>query len=218
MIKNIHVIVIEDHHLLLRAMVEELDKQPDIDVVGSANHGDKLFQLVRSTVPDVVVLDLGMSEGGFEPLASVRQLMQEHPKTRVLVLTGRDDELMMRELIDAGVQGYLLKGDEASLNLAAAVRNIARGEPVFSTSIVGKLISANRRQDLLTDQEVSVLRLLGEGLDNDHIGKALGVSERRARNVVSQIYRKMGLRDEPGINPRVAAVVRAREMGMLPQE
>jgi len=216
--KMIRVVVIEDHHWLLKAVVDELGKQPDIEVVGSATHGDKLFQLLRNTRPDVVVLDLSMSEGVFKPLPAVRQVMHEYPETRILVLTGLDDELLMRKLIDAGVRGYLLKGDKASMKLVAAVYKIARGEPVYSVSIMEKFISTSSQKLIFTEQEKSILQLLAEGLDNDSIGEKSVISERRVRNILSQIYRKMRLTDEKGINRRVAAVARAREMGLFSDE
>ena len=76
---KIRVVVIEDHHLLLNAMVKELGNEPDIEVVGQATHGDQLSELVSGTHPDVVVLDLKMSEGNFKPLPVVRKLVQAIP-------------------------------------------------------------------------------------------------------------------------------------------
>lgn len=216
--KMIRVVVIEDHHLLLNAMVKELGNEPDIEVVGQATHGDKLLSLVSTTQPDVVILDLKMSEGDFRPLPVVRKLMKEYPQTHYLVLTGLSDDLLMRNLIDAGVRGYLLKGDKASEKLVAAVRKIFRGEPVFSVSIMEKFMSAKIQPATFTDQDRTVLSYLAEGLDNEGIAERMNLSERRIRNVLSQIYRKLRLNEEKGINRRVAAVSRARELGLISEE
>lgn len=214
----IRVVVIEDHHLLLNAMVKELGHEPDIEVVGSATHGDKLYQLASQTRPDVVVLDLKMSEGNFKPLPVVRKLMREYPETRYLVLTGLSNDMLMRHLIDAGVKGYLLKGDKASEKLAEAVRKIYRGEPVYSLSIMEKFMSANSQPVTFTEQDIAILELMAKGLDNDSIAHDQSLSERRVRNILSQIYKKLRLNEEKGINRRVAAVARARELGLISDE
>ena len=213
----IKVIAIDDHPLILKHIAEDLDSQPDIEVVGTANHGNQLMQLVRTTQPDVVVLDLGMTGEAFEPVSAVRQLKQEHPKVQVLVLTGYDDELYMREIIRTGAMGYLLKSDDLTLNLPQAVRKVYRGERFYSDSVIDKLLFGIERQHNLNAQELSVLRLVAQGLVNERIGKTMGVSERRIRNILTNIYAKMGIQEEEGINPRVSVVLKGRQMGLFPK-
>jgi len=102
---TITVAVIEDHPLVMKAVIDELSKQPDIKVVGTAGHGSELPRLVRETSPDVVILDLGMVGGNFEPISAVTSLLHENPNVRILVLTGYDDEVYMRKLVEAGRLG-----------------------------------------------------------------------------------------------------------------
>lgn len=212
---TIKVVAIEDHPLMLNAIVDELDSQADIEVVGTGDHGDKLHQIVRTANPDVVVLDLGMAEGVFEPVSAVRQLKQEHPGVQVLILTGYDDELYMRELTRAGALGYVLKSDNLSLQLPKAVRAIYAGEPFHSPTVL-KRILVDQGGQTLNGQELAVLRLASQGLVNSKIGESLGLSEGRVRNILTSIYAKMEVQDDKDINPRVAIVVKAREMGLLP--
>jgi DNA-binding NarL/FixJ family response regulator len=214
----IKVLVIEDHHLLLQAVVDQLSSEPDIKIVGTSNKGSQVHQLVQASSPDVVVLDLGMSTEVFEPISAVRQLRQNHPKVQILVLTGYDDPLYMREITKAGARGYLLKSDHFSMNLPQAVRAVYEGQRHYSSAVVDKLLSGENDLHDFTDQELTVIRLLAKGLVNEKIGEAIGVSERRVRNILTGVYAKMGIRDEKGVNPRVAVVVKAREMGLMPEK
>jgi DNA-binding NarL/FixJ family response regulator len=214
----IKVIVIEDHHLMLKAVVDQLESELDIKIVGTSNKGSQVHQLVRSSSPDVVILDLGMSTEVFEPISAVRQLRRNHPQVQILVLTGYDDELYIREITKAGARGYLLKSDNFSLNLPQAVRAVYRGEPHYSSAVIDKLLTSEKDQHKFTEQELTVIRLLAKGLMNERIGEALGVSERRVRNILTGVYAKMGIQEEDGVNPRVGAVIKAREMGLLPEE
>lgn len=214
----IKVLVIEDHHLMLQAIVDQLSSEPDIEIVGTSNKGSEVHQLVRASSPDVVVLDLGMSTEVFEPISAVRRLRQNHPKVQILVLTGYDDPLYMREITKAGARGYLLKSDDFSMNLPQAVRAVYSGQRHYSSAVVDKLLSGENDQHDFTDQELTVIRLLAKGLVNEKIGEAIGVSERRVRNILTGVYAKMGIRDEKGVNPRVTVVVKAREMGLMPEK
>jgi DNA-binding NarL/FixJ family response regulator len=214
----IKVLVIEDHHLMLQAVVDQLESEADIEIVGTSNKGSKVHQLVRAVAPDVVVLDLGMSSEVFEPISAVRQLRQDHPYVQILVLTGYDDPVYMREITKAGARGYLLKSDDLSINLPQAVRAVYRGQHHYSSAVVDKLLSGEGEQHDFTNQELTVIRLLAKGLVNEKIGEALGVSERRVRNILTSVYAKMRIQDEEGVNIRVAAILKAREMGLLPEE
>ena len=106
---NIRVAIIEDHPLMLKAIEDELHGLPDIQVVATANHGSELPKLVRERTPDVVILDLGMSTGVFEPINAVRMTIQTNPDIRILVLTGYDDDIYIREIVAARAHGYVLK-------------------------------------------------------------------------------------------------------------
>lgn len=213
----IRVAGIEDHPLMLKVIVHELDAQDDIQVVGMALHGSELPRLVRETSPDVVVLDLGMSKGAFEPVVSVETVLEAHPNVGILVLTGYEDTVWMRELIDAGVQGYVLKSDNLSLYLPEAVRRIYRGGRFYSPAVTDKYF-AYENTAALTDQELAILRLAAQALSNVQIGYEMGLAEKTVRNYLSRIYGKLGVQAEEDVNPRVAAINRARDWGLLREE
>ena len=216
--KVIRVVVVEDHPLMLDAVVERLNSQPDIEVVGTANHGNQLFHLVRTTSPNIVVLDIGMSGEPFEPVTAIHQLKQTHPDVQVLVLTGYEDEVLIREFAKIGVQGYLLKSDDLSLALPQAVRKLSQGERFYSNMVVDTLLSRSSEQDILTEQELAVLRLAAQGLLNTRIAQAQGLSEKRVRNLLTSVYAKLDVRERDRLNPRISAINKARELGILPED
>jgi len=213
----IRVIAIEDHPLMLKAIVNELGAQDDIQVVGTATHGSDLHRLVRKTSPDVVVLDLGMSTGEFEPITDVSALRQTHPHVQVLVLTGHDAGVWVRELIAAGARGYVLKSDDLSLCLPEGVRAVYNGKRFYSPAVTEKFFACENAADL-TGQELALLNLAAEGLSNVRIGQEMGLSEKTVRNYFSSIYGKLGVQADKDTCPRVAVINKARDLGLLHEE
>ena len=214
---TIRVAIIEDHPLVLESITSRLDDEKDIQVVGTATHGAELFNLVRATSPDVVVLDLGMSNGQqYEPLTAVKTLRQTHPEVQVLVFTGYDEGVWVHGLIEAGAMGYVLKSDGLGLLLPEAVRELHAGRRFYSPSVSDKFF-ASESANLLTDAQVAVLRLVAHGYSNASIGEKMGISEKTVCNYLSTIYGKLGIRSDPAINRRVMAINKARDLGVLPK-
>lgn len=212
----IRVVVIEDHPLMLKAVLEELSSQPGIQVVGTAEHGSKLPRLVREASPDVVILDLGMSGENFEPISSIRSLLQEYPNVRVLVLTGYDDDVYIRQIVDAGAYGYVLKSDDLSLMLPKGVRRVYEGKRFYSEDVIDKLFDSQKGEAaMLSEQELIVLRLAAEGHSNASIAQSMKVSEKRVRNLLSGVYSKFDIHETEAVNVRVAAINKARDLGLL---
>lgn len=217
MARKIKVAVIDDHPLILKAIVDELDAQPDLQVVATADHGSQLQRLARELSPDVIILDLGMSSPPFEPVSAVRAFVGAYPDIKLLVLTGYDDDLYIREIVEAGAQGYVLKSDDLSLHLPEGVRTVYQGQRFYTPAVLDKLFSA-REVEALGEQELAVLRLAAQGLANSAIAAVQGLSEKRVRNLMSEVYRKLNVGEGGGYNMRVAAVNRARDLGLLPQD
>jgi DNA-binding NarL/FixJ family response regulator len=212
----IRVAIVEDHPLMVKAIVDVLSNQPDITVVGTSNHGFELPKLVRETSPDVVILDLGMTGENFEPISAVQTLLHEHPELRILILTGYDDEIYVRQLVEAGAYGYVLKSDDLSLELPNGVRRVFDGKRFYSTAVVDKIFADQKPEEImLSEQELVVLRLAARGHSNTSIAQSMNISERRVRNLLSGVYSKFDIREAETINVRIVAINKARDLGLL---
>jgi len=211
---QIRVVAVEDHPLMLKAIRDELSSDPEIQIVGELNHSWDLAKLVHDKQPDVLILDLALSGETFEPLTMVRNLTRANPNLHIMILTGYDDSLLMRSLIEAGALGYVLKNDNLSMELCRAVKTVYNGDPFYSDKVVHKLMTVVQ-PDILTSQEVATLRLVAKGQTNNEIAAAMNLSEKRVRNILTNIYLKLDVRGEGITNQRVAGVNKARELGLL---
>ena len=206
---------VDDHPLILKALSDLLEEQSDIQLVATSTLGSQLINLVRDNNPDVAIVDIGMRADSFDPISSVRILHEQYPDLKILILTGYDDGLWVRELVKAGASGYMLKSDDLSMKIPQAIRALHNGQNFFSTGIVGKLV--DNSFDKLTPSELSVLNLLSQGLATDTIAKNLNVSEQRVRNALVIICAKLAVDKADGVSPRVAAINKARELGLIPR-
>jgi DNA-binding NarL/FixJ family response regulator len=211
---TIRIIAIDDHPLILKALADLLKEHPDIQLIATANQGSQLLKLVREKKPDVAIVDLGMSLDTFDPIFAVRTIHEQYPKVKVLILTGYDDGLWVRELVKAGASGYMLKSDDFSLNIPQAIRAVYQGGKFFSPGITEKLLD-NSMDDKLTGKEISVLNLLSQGLSTYAIANNLGVSEKRVRNLFVSICDKLDLERTDDVSLRIAAINKARELGLI---
>ncbi len=196
---------------MLKAILQELNAHSDIWVVDIGIHGKDLPQLVRDANPDVVVLDLGMSEGGFDPVTAIETLRQTHPQVGILILTGYSDGLWMRELIAAGALGYVLKSDNLSLYLRDGVRAVYRGQRFYSPAVTETYLDT--KNNTLSRQELAILRLTARGLSNKRIGQGLSLSENTVRNNLTCICEKMGVPLDENTHRRVAAISKSKDLG-----
>lgn len=190
----IRVVVADDHQLVregIRAVVEQSD---DIHVVAEATTGREALDLVLSEKPDVLILDITMPElSGIEVAARVRA---ECPGVEVVMLSMHADPSVIREAIDVGARGYVLKGSVAD-ELLLAVRSAHRGA-MYLTTVASESLLAHgddlddpAEKSSLTDREWEVLGLIGEGLTNRAIGNQLGISvktvERHRTNLMAKL-------------------------------
>ena len=211
----IRVVAIDDHPIILRFLEEEIGKQHDLDLVGVRDHGKHLMELVRTTQPDVVILDLQMSVDLFDPVRAVQDLARESPDVKVIVLTGEHSEVMMHQLTEAGVRGYLLKSDNLSLEIPEAVRKVNTGKRHLSPAVADTLLDSIMQKDStrrFTEQELNIIRLLCQGLQNDQIGAQLFVTPKRVGNALTKIYLKLDLPSQG--NKRALAIDKSREIGL----
>jgi NarL family two-component system response regulator LiaR len=195
-------VVICDDQAIVRDGLEMLLKlEPDVEVVGMAEDGAAVVDMVAKKKPDLVLMDLKMPiMNGVE---ATRQIRAKYPEVKILVLTTYDDDEWVFDAIQAGASGYLLK-DTPRDDVVKAIRGTVVGKAYVDPSIAGKVLrQASSHQtkpstlivSKLTDREIEVLRLVAKGLSNTDIADRLFLSEGTVRNHVSAILAKLDVTD-----------------------
>lgn len=211
----IQVLTVDDHDLLRGGIRFLLLACDDIEVVGEARNGEEALQLCAQTQPDVVLMDVQLP--GMDGVAATRALRQAFPQIQIVILTSFHSVELVRQALQAGAIGYLLK--DASLDaLAAAVRAAAAGQPALGATAMHDLLQATARPHAagtrhdLTERQRDVLALLASGLSNNEIAARLALSPYTIRNHVSEILTKLGAAN------RAEAAVLALQAGIMPAD
>jgi DNA-binding NarL/FixJ family response regulator len=169
---TITVVLADDHHLVRRGFRRMLDDDPEIAVVGEAANGDDAVRLVAALEPRVVVMDSAMPGTG--GLSAMRSILASTPATAILMLSMHSEETLVRQAMDAGARGYILK-NVVDLDLAAAIKRVANGETVLDPALVRSETLAGERTRL-TARELEVLQHICGGLSNREIAARLDLS------------------------------------------
>jgi DNA-binding NarL/FixJ family response regulator len=197
----IRVVLVDDHTILREGINALLSREPDIEVVGEAANGLEALEQVARLEPHVVIMDLVMPH--MNGLEATRQIRERHATVRVLILSMYDDDEYVREIIQAGASGYVLKR-VATDDLVRAVREVHKGSSFLYPPIAAKLIDYVRSGEWgpagaddrpLTPRETEVLRLIAEGNSNPAIAETLGVSKKTVESHRASIMRKLDLHD-----------------------
>jgi DNA-binding NarL/FixJ family response regulator len=195
------VIICDDQAIVRDGLTMLLKLEPDIEVVGTAEDGAAVVEMVAKEKPDLVLMDLKMPiMNGVE---ATRQIRAKYLGVKILVLTTYDDDEWVFDAIQAGASGYLLK-DTPRDEVIKAVKGTVSGKTYVDPSVAGKVleqVSTHQTQPAtlitskLTEREIEVLRLIAKGLSNKDISGQLFLSEGTVRNHVSAILAKLGVSD-----------------------
>jgi DNA-binding NarL/FixJ family response regulator len=195
----IRVLLVDDHRVVRRGVAAYLELVPDISVVGEAADGRQAISAVAELeadggVPDVVLMDMKMPE--MDGIAATVEIRSRWPQTEVVAMTSFVEEAMVRDALEAGAAGYLLKDADAD-DVAGAIRAAHAGQmhldPTVARLLADSVRAPRRVGDDLTPREREVLMLVAEGASNREIAATLVVSERTARTHVSAILSKLDL-------------------------
>jgi DNA-binding NarL/FixJ family response regulator len=193
----IKVFLVDDHEVVRRGLTDLLASDPELEVIGDAASVSEAMVRISATKPDVAVLDVRLPDGNGIELC--RDLLSELPELRCLMLTSFTSDEAMLEAILAGASGYVVK-DIRGMELAQAIKDVGAGKSLLdsraTTALMAKLRGATERKDPLsglTEQERSLLGLLGEGLTNRQIAARMFLAEKTVKNYVSRLLAKLGM-------------------------
>ncbi|MCL7721080.1 response regulator [Actinobacillus pleuropneumoniae] len=195
------ILLIDDHPLMRQGIRQILELEDNFMIVGEASNGTDGISIALDTNPDLIILDLNMK--GISGLDTLRALRKHGIDSRIVVLTVSDEQSDVFALMDAGVDGYLLK-DSNTAELVENIRKAAQGEMVLSDSVRQHLLDRRPENDplsVLTDRERDVLQWIATGMSNKQIASQLFISEETVKVHIRNLLRKLN------VHSRVAATV-----------
>jgi DNA-binding NarL/FixJ family response regulator len=206
MSEKITVLLVDDHALVRRGFRRLLEDDAAIEVVGEGSNGDEAIRLVTELKPQVVVMDAAMpGTGGLE---ATRKILAKHPNAAILMLSMHAEETLVRQALNAGARGYVLK-NALELDLTAAVKRIAAGEQVLDPALVKPEPLPGERNRRLTPRELEVLQLICDGLSNKEIAAKLELSA----NTVA--VHRANIMNTLGVHKTAELVVYALQNGLV---
>jgi two-component system, NarL family, response regulator NreC len=214
---KIRLLLVDDHPIVRAGLRAVLDSEPDMQVVGEAVDGPSSVERTLVLQPDVVVMDIALGETS--GLAATREIRARSPQTRVLVLTMHENEEYLRQMLDAGATGYLIK-KASGTELALAIRAVQRGELYVYSSLTTALLHSRVGRpergpeqpsgvESLSHRERQVLCLVAQGYSSRQIGEKLFLSVRTVDTYRARLMEKLNL------NSRIALIRYALDSGLL---
>lgn len=185
---KIKILLADDHSVVRIGLATLLEYEKDMIVVGDTDDGAGAIELAKNLKPDVVIMDLVMP--GIDGVEATRRIREENPQTSVLILTSYGDSDDVKNAIDAGASGVLVK-HAANDTLIEGIRTVAHGGTVFSPEIALAPTEAVVAEDF-TERQMSVLTAAARGLQNQDIAKALGISKDMVKAHMKIIFQKLG--------------------------
>ena len=196
---KLSILVADDHEIVRKGLVSLIKTQPAWEVCAEANNGREAVDLAKQWRPGIVILDIGMPI--LNGLEATRQILKENPQIRVLILTITDTDQAVREVLDAGARGFLLKSD-AARDLLSAIEALQHNKTFFTARVAEMVLSGFRgvhgtsKKNLvpaLTPREREVVQLLAEGKSTKEVATHLNLSVKTAETHRSNIMRKLSL-------------------------
>lgn len=195
----VKVMIADDHSMIREGLKQLLELEGEFEVIEEACDGEECINKLKSTKPDVLLLDINMPKmTGLEVLQKMKDLKM---KVRVLVLTVHNEVEYLLKAVDIGVNGYLLK-DSESAELKKAILSVVNGEDYIQPSLIpvlnAKMIDRskdNEKLEKLTKRELQVLKLVAIGKLNRQVADEMEISERTVKNHVSNIFKKIDVKD-----------------------
>ena len=206
MSKKISVLLVDDHSLVRRGFRRMVEDEPDMTVVGEASDGAEAIKLARELKPKVIVMDSALP--GTSGLAATRKILETTPEQIILMLSMHSEETLVRQALEAGARGYVLK-NAVDLELPAAIRKVAEGKVVLDPQVARRASLKGERNGGLTTRELEILQFIVDGKSNKEIADHLNLSV----NTVS--VHRANIMDALGIHKTAELVVYAIRNGLV---
>jgi DNA-binding NarL/FixJ family response regulator len=206
MADRITVLLVDDHALVRRGFRRLLDDDETLEVVGEASNGAEAVRLAQKLHPQVIVMDCALPE--MTGLEATRKILQSLPDTAILILSMHSEDTLVRQALDAGARGYVLK-NAMELDLANAIKNVAAGKSVIDPQLQRTESLKGERDAALTARELEVLQHIVAGKSNKEIAVELNLSV----NTVS--VHRANIMDRLGIHKTAELVVYAIRNGLV---
>jgi DNA-binding NarL/FixJ family response regulator len=205
--KLIKILLVEDHQIFREGLRALLKLEADIQIIGQAENGRQAVSLVDELTPDIVVMDIAMPL--LNGLEAARQILKNHPSTKIILLSAHNDEAYVQKAISLGVKGYLIK-QTAARALSEAIRKVASGKTFFSPHLTKRLddpvlqnpTSASPNSPAateLTSRESEVLQLIAEGKANKETADELNISIKTVEKHRQSLMAKLQIHDTAGL-------------------
>jgi NarL family two-component system response regulator LiaR len=215
-VKNIRILIADDHAFVREGTRRILEQEPDLEVVAEAGDGEEAISLSCDLKPDVALLDVAMPR--LDGIEATRRIKALCPAVAILVLSAYDDDQFVFGLLEAGAAGYLLKNVRGQ-EIVDAIRAVHAGESVLHPSVARKVLNRfagtpgkqreKKAMDLLTEREMEVLRMVTKGSSNKEIADGLCLSVRTIQGHLANIFNKLR------VSSRTEAVVYALKEGWV---
>lgn len=197
--KTVSILIVDDHEVVRMGLRTLLERRPGFTLVGEAATAEEAVRAARQSRPDVVIMDIRLPDGN--GVEACREIREEQPDTKVIMLTSYADDEALFGSIMAGASGYLLKQTRGQ-SLAEAIEKVADGESLLDPAVTQKVLDGMRRLaadgagDLaaLSPQERKILTLIAEGMTNKEIAQEVFLSDKTVKNYVSNILSKLNVR------------------------
>jgi DNA-binding NarL/FixJ family response regulator len=203
---KIKVLLVDDHSLVRRGFRRMLEDEADIVVIGEASSGDEAVRLARELAPQVIVMDCALP--GTSGLAATRKILETAPPKAILMLSMHSEDTLVRQALDAGARGYILK-NAVDLELATAIRRVAAGEIVLDPQLAKPATLRGERNAGLTARELEILQLIVNGKSNKEIADDLKLS------VNTVAVHRANIMETLGIHKTAELVVYAIRNGLV---
>jgi DNA-binding NarL/FixJ family response regulator len=197
---------VDDHSLVRRGFRRMLEDEPDMNVVGEASDGAEAIKLAKELKPKVIVMDSAMPGTG--GLVATRKILESTPEQIILMLSMHSEETLVRQALEAGARGYMLK-NAVDLELAAAIRKVVKGEVVLDPQVARRASLKGERNGGLTTRELEILQFIVDGKSNKEIADHLNLS------VNTVAVHRANIMDALGIHKTAELVVYAIRNGLV---